>query len=120
MDADGRIGVSCLKQKENGMLHQLMDEFEAASLRYAEHHGIVRDPDWFMLKLHEEVGELTQSWNRLRGRGLAKGRSKEEIARDLADETADVLGHILLFARENGLDLDAAVERKWRFRPQQA
>ncbi len=59
---------------------------------------------------------MTQSWNRLRGRGLAKGRSKEEIARDLADETADVLGHILLFARENGLDLDAAVERKWRFR----
>jgi NTP pyrophosphatase (non-canonical NTP hydrolase) len=101
------------------MLRQLMDDFETASRRYADHHGIVRDPDWFMLKLHEEVGELTQSWNRLRGRGLAKGRSEEEIRRDLADEAADVLGHILLFARANDIDLAAAVERKWRFRPQQ-
>lgn len=101
------------------MLRQLMDDFETASRRYADHNGIVRDPDWFMLKLHEEVGELTQSWNRLRGRGLAKGRSEEEIRRDLADEAADVLGHILLFARANGVDLAAAVERKWRFRPQQ-
>lgn len=101
------------------MLRQMMDDFEVASRRYADHHGIVRDPDWFLLKLHEEVGELTQSWNRLRGRGLAKGRSEKEIRRDLADEAADVLGHILLFARENELDLAAAVERKWRFRPQE-
>ena len=31
--------------------------------------------------------------------------------------TADMLGHVLLFARANGIDLAAAVERKWRFRP---
>jgi NTP pyrophosphatase (non-canonical NTP hydrolase) len=43
----------------------------------------------------------------------------EELATALADETADVLGHVLLFAHRNGLDLAAAVERKWLFRPEE-
>jgi NTP pyrophosphatase (non-canonical NTP hydrolase) len=28
-----------------------------------------------------------------------------------------VLGHVLLFAHNNGIDLAAAIERKWKFRP---
>ncbi|MCX8996380.1 pyrophosphatase [Rhizobiaceae bacterium BDR2-2] len=99
------------------MFADLQRRFEDASRRYADSNGIRRDADWFLLKLHEEVGELTQAWNRLSGRGRAKGRSEEERRRDLEDETADVLGHILLFAHNNGIDLAAAVERKWRFRP---
>lgn len=70
-----------------------------------------------MLKLQEEVGELTQAWNRLTGRGRRRERTQEELDRDLADETADLLGHILLFARRNDIDLAAAIERKWRFQP---
>lgn len=99
------------------MLAVLMEQFEAASRRYAEANGITRDPDWYLLKLHEEVGELTQAWNRHTGRGRPKGRTPEDLSRDLADETADVLGHVLLFAHAHGLDLEAAIERKWRFRP---
>ncbi|WP_411969678.1 pyrophosphatase [Rhizobium sp. 3T7] len=76
---------------------------------------IRRDADWFLLKLQEEIGELTQAWNRVSGRGRRKGRSDEQLARDLADETADVLGHIVLFAHRNDLDLAAAVKRKWLF-----
>ncbi|MBW6421006.1 pyrophosphatase [Rhizobium sp. XQZ8] len=99
------------------MLEKLAAQFEAASARYAEDNGIKRDQDWFVLKLQEEMGELTQAWNRKTGRGRAKGRSAEELNRDLANETADLLGHILLFAHQNDLDLDAAIERKWLFRP---
>ncbi|MDQ0133072.1 NTP pyrophosphatase (non-canonical NTP hydrolase) [Neorhizobium galegae] len=99
------------------MLAKLTDQFEAASATYAETYGMVRDPDWFVLKLQEEMGELTQAWNRKTGRGRKKGRSDEDLSRDLADETADLLGHVLLFARANGLDLAAAIERKWLFRP---
>jgi NTP pyrophosphatase (non-canonical NTP hydrolase) len=36
---------------------------------------------------------------------------------DLADETADLLGHVLLLAHYNGLDIEASIERKWRFKP---
>ncbi|TCV76328.1 pyrophosphatase [Neorhizobium sp. S3-V5DH] len=99
------------------MLDKLAGQFEAASAGYAETHAIRRDSDWFLLKLQEEMGELTQAWNRLTGRGRTKGRSKEELSRDLADETADLLGHVLLFARKNQIDLAAAIERKWLFRP---
>jgi NTP pyrophosphatase (non-canonical NTP hydrolase) len=99
------------------MLDDLARKFETASRSYADANGIERDTDWFLIKLQEEMGELTQVWNRISGRGRRKGRSDEELARDLADETADVLGHILLFAHKNELDLSAAIERKWLFWP---
>ncbi len=99
------------------MLKDLMEQFETASATYAADTGLTRDDDWFVLKLQEEMGELVQIWNRITGRGRRKGMSDEDLAAALADETADVLGHILLFAHRNGLDLTAAVERKWLFRP---
>lgn len=83
-----------------------------------EANGLERDPDWFALKMQEELGELTQVWNKLTGRGRRRDRSDAELHADLADEAADRLGHVLLFARRNELDLAAAIERKWRFRPQ--
>lgn len=98
------------------MLKALGDQFEAASKRYAAANEVERDPDWFVLKMHEEIGELTQVWNKLTNRGRKHGRSEEELKLALADETADLLGHVLLFAHQNGLDLSAAIERKWRFR----
>jgi len=99
------------------MLKQLKDQFEAASAWYAAVNDLRRDPDWFLLKLQEEIGELTQIWNKLSGRGRRHGRSDDDLRQALADETADVLGHVLLFAEQNGLDLAAAIERKWLFRP---
>lgn len=99
------------------MLDELTDQFEEASKSYAEANGILRDTDWFMLKLQEVVGELTQAFNRKTGRGRRKGLSDEQMAVALADEAADVLGHVLLLAKAQDLDLLAAIERKWRFRP---
>ena len=101
------------------MLGKLTEQFEAASVTYSETYGMLRDPDWFVLKLQEEMGELTQAWNCATGRGRRKGRTDEDLSRDLADETADLLGHVLLFARTNRLDLAAAIERKWLFRPEE-
>ncbi len=99
------------------MLSQLMQQFELASEKYARANDIERDPDWFLLKLQEEVGEVTQAWNRLSGRGRSKGKSREEMRQDLSDETADLLGHVLLLAHSSGLDLEASIKRKWRFEP---
>lgn len=99
------------------MVSDLMERFEAASAVYAGANGIRRDDDWFLLKLIEEAGELTQAANRLSGRSRAKGMNEAEIRQLLADETADLLGHVLLFARHHGLDLSAAIARKWRFDP---
>lgn len=100
------------------MIRQLADQFEAASLAYVEANGLVRDADWFVLKMQEELGELTQVWNKLTGRGRRRDRLECELHADLADEAADLLGHVLLFARRNNLDLEAAIARKWRFTPE--
>jgi NTP pyrophosphatase (non-canonical NTP hydrolase) len=99
-------------------LKHLAEAFERASQRYATANNIVRDDDWFLLKLQEELGELTQIWMKLTKRGRARGKSEEELRDALEDEAADVLGHILLLTHRRGMDLDAAIERKWLFRPE--
>ncbi len=39
------------------------------------------------------------------------------MRQDLSDETADLLGHVLLLAHNSGLHLEASIKRKWRFEP---
>jgi len=43
-------------------VHQLSQEVERVSPRYAETFGIERDATWFALKLQEEVAELIQAY----------------------------------------------------------
>lgn len=57
------------------MLKHLGETFSLVSAAYADLHQIQRDRDWFVLKMHEELGELTQIRNRLTGRGRLKGQS---------------------------------------------
>ncbi len=75
---------------------------------YAENHGIDRDRDWALLKLQEELGELTAEHLRLTGR--ARGQAD---ARALGDEAADVLGMLLIYCARADIDLEAAMDRKW-------
>lgn len=75
---------------------------------YAAEHGIDRDRDWTLLKLQEELGELTAEHLRLTSR--ARG---EPDAEALGDEAADVLGMLLIYCARAGIDLDEAMRRKW-------
>ncbi|MEU8379226.1 pyrophosphatase [Streptosporangium sp. NPDC048865] len=94
-------------------LRQLTDEVEAVSSTYARKHGITRDDTWFLLKLQEEVGELTQVFLMRSGQARDKGCSPEELESNFRSELADVLSQVLLMARHHGIDLEAEVERKW-------
>jgi len=80
---------------------------------YAERNDIARDDDWYLLKLQEELGELTAEYLKGTGRGRMKGADAPDIRLALEDEAADVLAMLLLFAQNNRIDLDAALERKW-------
>ncbi|GAA3158607.1 hypothetical protein GCM10010466_56740 [Planomonospora alba] len=91
----------------------LMDEVEAVSDAYARRHGITRDGTWFLLKLQEEAGELTQAFLMRAGQARDKGHSPDELEACFRAELADVLSHVLLLARHHGVDLEAEVERKW-------
>ena len=92
----------------SGPLEALGERVGQVSDIYARRFDIRRDDDWALIKLQEELGELAQAHLRLssRGRGAA-----DETAR--ADEAADVLCMLLLYCRRFGIDLDAAVARKW-------
>ena len=75
---------------------------------YAAEHGIDRDRDWALLKMQEELGELTAEHLRLTSR--ARGEPNAEA---LGDEAADVLGMLLIYCARAGIDLDEAMRRKW-------
>lgn len=94
-------------------LDSLTGKLLQVSDTYARKFDIVRDADWYVLKLAEEVGELTAEHLRLGGRGHRKEMSETQIRDALADEAADILAMTLLFAHQNGIDLTAALERKW-------
>lgn len=97
-------------------LQRLSDDVEKISERYAEVFGIRRDATWFLLKLQEEVGELTQAWLMHSGQGRTKDLTPAELAANFRAELADVLCQVLLLARHHDVDLAAEVDRKWLFR----
>ncbi|HEX6361101.1 hypothetical protein [Actinophytocola sp.] len=94
-------------------LARLSDDVEVISRGYARAHGITRDATWFLLKLQEEVGELTQAFLMRTGQARAKGNTPQELDDRFAAELADVLCHVVLMARHHGVDLAEQVERKW-------
>jgi NTP pyrophosphatase (non-canonical NTP hydrolase) len=75
---------------------------------YAREHSIDRDRDWALLKLQEELGELTAEHLRMSGR--ARGEADHE---KLGDEAADVLGMLLIYCQAAGVDIEQAMQRKW-------
>ena len=75
---------------------------------YAAEHGIERSGDWALLKVQEELGELTAEHLRMSGR--ARGPADAD---KLGDEAADVLGMLLIFCDRAGIDLEQAMQRKW-------
>jgi len=98
-------------------LTNLAAQFERASQAYAAQNAISRDEDWFVLKMQEELGELVQIWLKLTDRGRTHGVQREALEEELANETADLLGHVLLFMNRHDIDITDAINRKWRFNP---
>ena len=94
-------------------LEQLGVEVEAVSEIYASRHGIERSPEWLVLKLQEEVGELTQAFLMKTGQSRAKGKSESELHASLEQELADVLAQTLILGQHYGINMQQAVERKW-------
>lgn len=91
-------------------LNALANRLEAISVAYAATYAIDRSGDWFLLKVQEEMGEMTQAWLTRTGRSR---RDEDDGAAQLAAEVADVLCQLMLFARAAGVDLDTAVREKW-------
>jgi NTP pyrophosphatase (non-canonical NTP hydrolase) len=90
------------------ILSELSEKVARISDIYAAEHGIDRSGDWAVLKLQEELGELTAEHLRISGR--ARGEADPKA---LADEAADVLGMLLIYCDRAGIDIEQAMQDKW-------
>lgn len=89
------------------------DRLDNVSAGYAEVYAVDRTPDWLLLKLMEELGELSQAWLVADGRGRDRNLSAEEQQAAVAAECADVVAMALLVARRMGVDVEQALRDKW-------
>ena len=71
------------------------------------------DRDYLPFKITEEWGELLQTYLMLTDRGRQKDKTKEEIMNMMEMEFADVLAYLLVFAKDEDIDLDKALNKKW-------
>lgn len=75
---------------------------------YAARFDAPDDARFALMKLSEEMGELTGAW--LQYHGESRGAADKT---DVADEIADVLGFLLVLAAREGINPAQALSRKW-------
>jgi NTP pyrophosphatase (non-canonical NTP hydrolase) len=76
-------------------------------------HNIERSADWYLLKLIEELGELTAEHLLMAGRAKPNADGSGGTREALENEAADLFGQFVLYLRANEIDIEAAIERKW-------
>jgi len=94
-------------------LKTLIQKIEKVSALYSKKFNISRDKLWYLLKLQEEMGELTQAYLSMSGRARHKNKTPEEMKANFEHEIADVLCHVLLLAESEGVNLKKAIDEKW-------
>lgn len=94
-------------------LKEITDKVKRVADTLANKCNITRNDDWYLLKLTEELGELTQNYLTLTGRARDKGLTDAQVKQELATEASDVLGMLLLFCDHNKIDLEQAIGNKW-------
>ena len=94
-------------------LDELTAKIKEVSDRYAKKYEFHRDDDWYMFKLQEELGELTQQFLMMTGRARSKGFCEAELRDKFEDEVADTFSLLILVADHFDVDLERAVAKKW-------
>lgn len=80
---------------------------------YAKKFSIRCDDDWLLMKLQEELGELTSAYLKLTQRARRGDATAESLEKNFREEVADVLAITLLFAKARGIDPEKALQEKW-------
>lgn len=95
-------------------MQEIIKNVKLVMKRYSEEFPEINvDRDYFPFKLTEELGECVQTYLMLTDRGRQKGKNKEEIKKMFEDEIADVFGFLILFAENEKIDLEKAIQNKW-------
>lgn len=86
---------------------------------YCEENNIKLDKNLALLKLYEELGELTQAVlifqkkSRLK-KQISKQKARQGVAEErVAEEMVDVLGTLIVNAYLWNIDLEKTIDKKW-------
>jgi len=94
-------------------VQELTQNLSAISDLYSKRFSIERTPEWYLIKIQEELGELSSSFLKMTGRARTEGVSDNELRKNFEDEIADVLAMTMLFAKNQGVDIEKALQQKW-------
>jgi len=87
---------------------------EAGWNAYAKAHGIERDDVFYLLKLQEELGELTRRFLELRKQESPADTAK--LRDKFAGDCASVVGNALILANHFGVNLEFQLRAKFAVR----
>lgn len=93
-------------------IKEILEKIKKVSDKYEKVHDIKRDDDWYILKLHEEVWELSQVYLSLTWRWRKRDKNNEEMMKNFSDELADVLAQLLLLADKKDIDIEKSLKEK--------
>lgn len=81
--------------------------------QYGKTFDVDIDSDWYVMKLQEELGELTQKYLMMTGRTRRKPANKKVAKKEFSNEIADVLCLTLLLADRCKVKLEDSIQTKW-------
>jgi len=93
-------------------IKEILEKIKKVSDKYEKVHDIKRDDDWYILKLHEEVWELSQVYLSLTWRWRKRDKNDEEMMKNFSDELADILAQLLLLADKKDIDIEKSLKEK--------
>lgn len=95
-------------------IQELQQQASAVFLQNLVRDNIAVTDQYLILKLTEEVGEFVQSYLiQTKNCRPEKYRDEADARRETAKELADILGIVFVLARQQGIDLEEALTKKW-------
>jgi NTP pyrophosphatase (non-canonical NTP hydrolase) len=81
--------------------------------QYAEKFKIRRYDEFYLLKMQEELGELSRAFLELRGSEKQRKISSDELKKKFAADIAVLVGNALILAHHFDVDLEATIKEKF-------
>src|SRR4051794_2693984 len=98
-----------LKRRQIMNLKETALHCEKAWSQYAEKFQINRDDEFYLLKIQEELGELTRAFLEIRGSEKKRKSTIDELKRKFAGDIASLVGNSLILAHHFNIDLEANI-----------
>ncbi len=94
-------------------LSEVTKKLEVVIQSYSKKFSINCTDDWYIMKLQEELGELTSVYLKLTNRARQQNLTKEDLDKNFREEISDVIALTLLFAKQKNIDIEEAIAEKW-------